>query len=204
MSNNETRLFFPTIIRECHIEKAADLNKKIMVGVEKTKNNEPNTMPDSWSCDLYTTMGSPTTLLEHKEYKPLRDVIMHELNEFARDLNLNIDQFPLRITDCWLNVYGEGHAQEVHNHANSVLSGIYYVKAPEGSGALVIQSPYADSMFSAPVIQNDGLNLLHINVQPQEGMMILFRSFVKHSVKPNRIKEERISIAFNATMDVLG
>ena len=204
MSNrHETRLYFPTVIRECHIEKAGELKKQIMVGVENTKKTVPNMLPDSWSCDLYTTMGSSIELLDQKEFAPLRDVIMEEINEFALDLNLDIDRFPLRITDCWLNIYGEGHAQDVHNHANSVISGIYYVKAPEGSGALMVRSPNAESMFQPPVVAQDSLNMTNINIRPKEGLMILFRSFVMHAVKPNRIKDDLISIAFNATMDVL-
>lgn len=128
---------------------------------------------------------------------------MEEITEFARDLNLDVDGFPLRITDCWLNVYSEGNSQEFHNHANSVISGIYYAKAPKGCGPLVIQSPYADLMFEAPVLANDNLNMTQINLVPKEGLMVLFRSFVKHAVKPNKRAEERVSIAFNATMDVL-
>lgn len=202
-TRRETRLFFPTILRECHIDKPAEFNKQIMKGVEKTRTSVPNMLPDTWSCDLYTTLGSKTKLLDQKEFKPLHDVIVEEMDEFARDLNLDIDNFPLRITDCWLNVYGEGNSQEVHNHANSVISGIYYAKAPKGSGALMIQSPYADNMFQAPTLTNDSLNMTQINLQPREGLMVLFRSYVKHAVKPNRITDERVSIAFNATMDVL-
>jgi len=204
MSNKrETRLFFPTIIRECHIEKADQLNKMVMRGIRMTREKVPNMRPDTWSCDLYTTLGSDTKMLDQKEFRGLHDVIKQEMNEFARDLSLDIDRYPLRITDCWLNVYGQGHSQEFHNHANNVISGIYYAKAPEGCGTLVIQSPYADNMFVAPALENDSLNITQINVRPKEGMMILFRSFVKHAVKPNQSEDERISIAFNATMDGL-
>lgn len=46
-TRRETRPFFPTILRECHIDKPDDFNGRIMKGVEKTKKTVPNMLPDS-------------------------------------------------------------------------------------------------------------------------------------------------------------
>lgn len=199
-NKNEMLLFFPTVVREVEIANAKELNKKIMAGVERIRESEPNTLPSTWSCNLYTTIGSPTTLMQHKEFEPLRDVIMEEANDFARALEMETDKYPLKFTECWLNVYNEGHGQEVHQHANAVVSGIYYVKAPEGSGDLLIHSPYTDVMLEPPTRKPNGMNIKVVPITPQEGKMILFRSYVKHSVKPTRGDTERISIAFNLLM----
>ena len=200
MSKHEMLLFFPTVIRECQIDNHKELTRQIMGGIEKIRKSEPNTLPPTWSCELYTTIGSPTTLVEHEEFEPLRKVIMREANDFAKSLELDVKRFPLKFTECWLNIYTEGHAQEVHQHANAVISGIYYPKAPPGSGDLLIHSPYMDIMLDPPKLKSNGLNIKVMPITPKEGMMILFQSFVKHSVKPTRCKEERISIAFNLTM----
>ena len=56
-------------------------------------------------------------------------------------------------------------------------------------------------MLDPPTTRSAPLNASIIPVHPQDGMMVLFRSFVRHSVKPNLLKsEERVSIAFNLTM----
>jgi len=199
-SKNETLLFFPTVIRQSEIEDHEALTAQIMGEINNIKNNEPNTLPPAWSCDLYTTIGAPTMLIEHEEFFPLRDVIMKESDAFARSLELDIDKHPLKFTECWLNVYTEGHAQEVHHHSNAVISGIYYPKAPPGSGDLLIHSPFMDVMLEPPTRRTNGFNVKVMPITPQPGMMILFQSFVKHSVKPTKCKEERISIAFNLTM----
>jgi uncharacterized protein (TIGR02466 family) len=197
----EIHNFFPTPIQLSGIEDAADLNKSIMLGVQSVMETEPNSMPQGWSCSVYTTMKSPIDLLERPEFKPLRSVIMSEATSFARSLHLDIDKHPLRLNECWLNVYATGQAQEVHVHPNSVLSGIYYAQAPEGCGELLLHSPYADIMLDPPTTRNAPLNASIIPIHPQDGMMVLFRSFVRHSVKPNLLKcEERVSIAFNLTM----
>ena len=204
MSKNksETLLFFPTVVREIHIADAKQLNSSIKGGIEHIRKTEPNTLPASWSCDLYTTIGSPTTLIQHKGFEPLRDVIMQEANNFADELDLDTNRHPLKFTECWLNIYSEGHAQEAHQHANAVISGIYYAKAPPGSGDLLIHSPYVDIMLDPPERRANGLNLKIMPIKPKEGMMILFRSFVRHSVKPTKGKDERISIAFNLTISL--
>ncbi len=199
-NKNETLLFFPTVVREVHMANAAAINKKIKGGIEKIRKSEPNTLPMSWSCDLYTTIGSPTTLMQHPEFEILGKTIIEEANSFADELQMDTGRHPLKFNECWLNIYKEGHAQEKHQHANSVISGIYYAKAPEGSGELLIHSPYTDTMLDPPTRQNNGLNIKIMSITPKEGMMILFRSFVKHSVKPTRGNEERISIAFNLLM----
>ena len=104
------------------------------------------------------------------------------------------------MTECWINVYGGGDAQEAHVHKNNVLSGIYYAKAPAGCGELLFHSPVADSMLEPPKTRTNDFNTPAVGITPVEGQMVLFRSWLRHSVKPNRITEDRISVAFNLTM----
>lgn len=197
---SELLLFFPTVIRTVEIADFAKLNSGIISGIDKIRKEQANTVPASWSSVLYTTIGAPQTLLQHKEFDPLNDVIMKEAGNFADELDLETEHHPLRCTECWVNIYGQGHTQEVHQHANSVISGIYYVKAPEGSGELLFHSPYHDTMLDPPTRKPNGINNNMVSFTPREGMMVLFRSFVKHSVKPTVGMEERISIAFNLIM----
>ena len=197
----EIHNFFPTPIQLSEIGNSTDLNNSIMTGVGSILKTEPNSMPQGWSCSVYTTMKSSMNLLERPEFQPLRAVIMAEATQFARSLYLNIDKHPLRLSECWLNVYSTGQSQEVHVHPNCVLSGIYYAQAPEGCGELLLHSPYSDVMLDPPTTRSAPLNASIIPVNPQDGMMVLFRSFVRHSVKPNLLKsKERVSIAFNLTM----
>ena len=197
----EIHNFFPTPIQLSVIESSTDLNKAAMMDVQSIIKTEPNSMPQGWSCSVYTTMKSSMDLLARPAFKPLRAVIMAEATQFARSLYLDIDKHPLRLNECWLNVYATGQSQEVHVHPNCVLSGIYYAQAPDGCGELLLHSPYSDVMLDPPTIRSASLNASIIPVHPQDGMMVLFRSFVRHSVKPNLLKsEKRISVAFNLTM----
>jgi len=103
------------------------------------------------------------------------------------------------ICDCWVNIYSAGHAQDIHNHSNRMISGVYYVKVPKGAPGLLVRSPYEDTMIHVPVEEANAANTMIYEIPAVEGKMVCFRSFVKHSVRPNTVEGERISIAFNLT-----
>lgn len=189
--------FFPSLVQVSHIEGADELNKTLMNGVEKVREIEPNTMPESWACTVYTTINSPTILLEYDEFKPLGDIILREANAFARAMNFDLKRQPLKLDQCWLNVYGTSDSQEAHVHSNHVISGIYYIQAPEGCGELLLHSRHADNMYNPKFTAMNELNMTTAAIQPEAGVMLLFRSYLRHSVKPSQCKEDRISVAFN-------
>ncbi len=143
---------------------------------------------------------SGKSLLDTEPFGVLRSVIEEEVGKYARELKYDIDNHPPRINECWVNVYGRGHSQEIHCHRNSVFSGIYYAKAPPGCGEVVFVSPLSDTMLEPPTTRATMANTFTFEVPPEAGRMVIFRSWLRHGVKPNEIDEDRISIAFNVTM----
>jgi uncharacterized protein (TIGR02466 family) len=139
-------------------------------------------------------------LFDRPAFQKLRGLIMAESEAFAASYGLDTARFPMRLNECWVNVYGQGDAQDIHIHRNSVLSGIYYVAAPPQSGDLLFHSPTGDIMLEPPIVGSNLFNASIRNITPSAGTMILFRSWLRHSVKPTLGKEERISVAFNFTM----
>jgi uncharacterized protein (TIGR02466 family) len=198
----QTRVFtlFPTVVQISEIPNAAALNKKLLDAVYEVKRTTPNSLPPTWCCHLYTTIASPIELLARAEFQELRRHIQTEAERYADGLHLDRARHPLKINECWINVYNTNDAQEIHCHTNSVISGVYYVKAPPGSSPLMFHSPMADVMLNPPSTKITELNLLAAAFEAVEGQMILFRSWLKHSVKPSTIKDDRVSIAFNITM----
>lgn len=199
-TKTDTYLLFPTVLQVSRLADWENLNRKLLKAVYDIKGSTPNSLPATWVCNVYTTIASPIEMLARQEFHDLKTHIMAEANRFADTLALDRRRNPLRITECWLNVYNAGDAQEVHNHQNNVISGVYYVKAPKGSAPITFHSPTADTMLQPPIVQVNDANTAAAAFEPHEGQMVLFRSFLKHSVKTSRINEDRISIAFNLTM----
>ena len=199
-ANAETHLLFPTVVQVTQIEDYEQLNADLEPEIETIRRTTPSSKPQSWACELYTTIGDPHSLLERPGMTAFRRAAEAQVRAYARTLNLDIERHPPRITECWFNVYQSTHSQEIHLHRNSVISGIYYVQAPPGSGATLFYSPQADVMLEPPSSAPNNLNAKVTGFPPIAGRMILFRSSVRHSVLPGTMDGERITIAFNAVL----
>lgn len=192
--------FFPTLVQITDIPEAKQLNRQILKGVRRIQENTENTQPESWIGDVFTTIGSAMNILTQNEFRKLNKVILHEVSSYAHSLKFDIKQYPLKINECWLNVYRAGNSQEPHIHANSVFSGIYFVKTPKECAPLILLSPLANTMIEPPKTETTELNRVSVRYEPTAGQMLVFRSHLMHAVKSSPSDDERISIAFNVTM----
>jgi hypothetical protein len=88
---------------------------------------------------------------------------------------------PLRC-GFWLNAQGPGQCTSEHTHEelDELLSGVYYLSVPEGSGDIVLM---------------DGR--LTTGITPTAGMFLFFPPSLCHRVETNRSGELRLSLAFN-------
>lgn len=188
---------FPTVVRTSGIENFQALNEKLMPGVEAVRKTTPNTKPDDWACSVYTTLHSSIELLDTEPFTLLKPIIQREVSQYADALGIHAPIEHLRFLDAWLNIYAKGDSQEMHIHQNSIFSGIYYIKAPEGCSAVQFQSPLIDTMIAPALFETNELNSTGAFLPAKEGRMILFRSHLKHAVMTNDVNEERISLSFN-------
>ena len=92
---------------------------------------------------------------------------------------------------------GDMSLDQPHNHLPYHFSAVYYPKVPalqEPEGNIVFFDP-RETFAGGPPVQ----------LPPQEGMMVLFPSWLKHSVVPlHHATDDRISISLNAIIGTLG
>ena len=91
----------------------------------------------------------------------------------------------------------------MHIHPNSYLSGVIYIRVPDGAGNLA----FADGRAGARVFEPDYHHMNEFNSgvyshKPVRGTMLLWPSWMPHSVEQGTSAdgEERIAIAFNVQM----
>ncbi len=193
----ETVGLFPTAMQISMLPEAAVLKKDLMREVQKIRKSTPNGRPDSWSSSVYTTLFTDDKLHENPAFQPLTDHILGEAKVFGETLGIDLDNFELAFKDCWFNIYGWKDGQEVHIHNNSIISGSYYLRIPEGASGLVVHSPVMECMYLPPQKETNPYNTGFDEIFVEEGLIVLFRSNLKHSVKSNTINKERIIISFN-------
>ena len=114
------------------------------------------------------------------------------------DMNWEKEKQKIKISNMWAIVNKGGSTNLRHQHGNSTVSGAYYVRAPEDCGEIVFYDPRPAPIYSYPkAISSNLLNAQVNGISPKEGALVLFPSYVDHSVNENKSNEERIVISFN-------
>ncbi|RAI43571.1 TIGR02466 family protein [Rhodoplanes roseus] len=112
-----------------------------------------------------------------------------------------------QIKEIWVNVLEPGGRQAIHTHANSFISGVFYLTRPHASANIVFHRSLGGNSFifsnhhpNARINQFNGGKWAMPDTTP--GDLVMFPSYLLHEVPTNH-GEQRISIAFNAIPDRL-
>ena len=104
----------------------------------------------------------------NKELKELQTIVEKEIPEYT-------------FQSLWINSNGYGDYNDMHFHEPKrvdAISGVYYVDVPDKNmGAIYFED--------------------ETEYEPKENKLLLFPSYLKHGVRKNKSKFERVSIAFN-------
>ncbi len=109
--------------------------------------------------------------------------------------------------DMWANVNGPGDANQLHCHPGAYWSGVYYPD-PGGAdvagkgGELLLEDPrYPAAYMTVPDLvlrlENREPMQSQYAIRPEAGLMVLFPSWLRHSVRPHRGDRDRVSVAIN-------
>lgn len=105
----------------------------------------------------------------------------------------------------WVNANPTHAMNSPHDHPGSFWSGTYYVRVPQAddesdllSGAIEFLDPRGSIGANAGV--ETSFTRGKFTARPAAGSCLMWPSFVRHWVHPNRSAEERVSVAFNCRM----
>ena len=112
------------------------------------------------------------------------------------------------VNSAWVVSQYENEYNPIHNHTGCDVSGVIYLKTPDVKGRRNIESKKgrpdndSDITFVHSALGNRNYDVLEkgiITMTPQPGQMVMFPSYLLHTVYPFIGKEERRCIAFNGT-----
>ena len=140
---------------------------------------------------------SPETLQGVPELRPLFEYLCQLGFKAVGDLDF-VD-CDIALTSAWLNINDTRQCMNSEHVHGDVFSGVFYLQAPEESGKLVLQNPAINRMWNGCSLtsQKNQFTGESIRIEPVEGNILLFPSYLPHSVETNNHDEERISISFN-------
>ncbi len=99
--------------------------------------------------------------------------------------------------ESWINIHDRGGFNFLHMHDGTLLSGVFYLQAPSGSGHLIFRDP-RPGVLNTP-LKGEGANAnREILLAPAAGLVALFPHWLEHYVEPHGNDTPRIAISFNA------
>ena len=139
---------------------------------------------------------SERTLHQRESFKGLVACIDAEAASILRFLR--IGEEPFEITGCWATILAQGATHKAHSHPNNFLSGVYYLRTHPGADTINFRDPRNQAgVIRPPVVELTAGNTDQIVVKVDDGTLLMFPSYLEHSVDANQCGEERISIGFN-------
>ena len=122
---------------------------------------------------------------------------IHDAAESVLDF-LKIGDGAFEITGLWANMNPKGAAHPVHSHPNNFLSGVYYVRTHEGADTVNFHDPRSQTgIIRPPVTELTAENTDQVVVKVSDGTLLMFPSWLPHSVDASGSDETRISVSFN-------
>ena len=163
--------------------------------------------------DMVPTNGGnyPTHLKSSNSYclempgvSELRLYIESKISEYMKDV-LSYS-YPAQLTQSWVNQNRKHEGTHVHAHPNSIVSAVFYMDLPQNNGLIRFHKfkPIGNTTYyMEPSIDPDSASKNFyaydwIDIQVQTGDLVIFPSYLGHSVPENQNDEDRWSLAMNA------
>lgn len=147
---------------------------------------------------------------EHTQFPAMREAVTKALFQYIGEVFAYRGEIQLALTG-WTVINRPGDYNVPHNHAANMLSGALYLRVPEGmkGGAIIFQDP----RLNLNAHETEGMRRLKvkppwmnpsITVQPSEGEILVFPSWLNHWVEPYQCDDAdglRIVLSFNTTVN---
>ena len=192
-------LFFPTPVWALQLENYKNVNEEMYAYIKQKQNIDK----DGVSKSNIKGWHSKDFNLNEPEPQNFISLILPSIEKLMIDMNWDKKKQKVKINNMWAIINVGGSANLRHQHGNSTISGAYYVRAPKNCGDIIFYDPRPAPVYSHPnAVSPNSLNAQVNGITPKEGALVLFPSYLDHSVNENLSNEERIVISFNIIINM--
>lgn len=156
----------------------------------------------------YGQRSKDSYILNKPDASELSKFILNEVYKFGNDILL-YDYNAYRFTQSWISFKLPGQHHTAHTHPNSLISGVFYFgESNEMTPAIKFHKLYGglNSSYIRAKTKLDKRNSKFasesFSINFEAGLLILFPSYLTHSVPINKTNNVRCSLAFNAVPTV--
>jgi|TARA_B110000977_G_C10996483_1_gene462099 uncharacterized protein (TIGR02466 family) len=203
---------FPVPTLQAIIDDQESINTRLLTELDKVFDSESKKriLSHKWASKEWTTEkhslgytnfdpSNPDSLTTDPNFKFFFDHLEPLVAEFFAQLDY-YDRW--HFVNGWASVYPKGAWVPLHNHSPLHWSASYYVKTHEGCGNILFTDPKEYALANEPPGTRWRGDCGH-SVEPTDGMLLIFPSYLKHETLPNEVDEDRIIISFNIKTGML-
>jgi len=194
---NNPQLFFSTPVWVTKIEDYKQTNEEMFKYIKKLQSEDEKGIVKSnvkgWHSKDFD--------MENEAPKNFIKLISANIHQVFKDMDWDLQKQKIKIPSMWAIINKDGANNARHHHGNSDISAAYYIRAPKNCGEIVFYDPRPAPVFSHPICNKPNLlNAMVNSVNPVEGLLVMFPSYLDHSVNANMTSDERIVISFNINL----
>ena len=183
-----TELWFPSVVWSSIIHVID--NKELKRFAYERKQNDVGRVVSNYN----GFQSSDFVKGDHPQIDLLIEYVNKEISSCAKQVGLPA----LELYNIWLNINPPGAYNHLHNHADAVFSGVYYVDATEQHGNIQFErTDGAEYHIPEYVEKETYYTSTRATYAAKTGALYIFPGWLKHSVQGNRANTDRISISFN-------
>ena len=185
-------LWFPTIIWQGDLKQAN--NFELVDYVNKLQEQSEGRRVSNyggWQSEAQDLLAQKPIAVE-----VLLQGIQTSLNQCTKMAGLPT----LQICDYWFNVNPKGSYNGPHNHRDSLLSGVYYIDAKPEQGRIQFYRDDDAEFFMPRLPKYTQITSQNATYNPAPHKLLIFPSWIKHSVEGNPTDTNRISMSFNTSI----
>lgn len=155
----------------------------------------------------YGERSKNSYVLEEPEAIDLKSYILDLATQYGKLLGYDYESY--RFGQSWVSYKHPGQHHTMHSHPNSLISGVFYFGEPTDKTPAIkfhkLEGGFNVSYLS-PKLVKDKRELKYsqkeFSIEFTPGLLLLFPSYLHHSVPLNKTDKTRCSLAFNVVPKV--
>ena len=125
--------------------------------------------------------------------------ITNVLTDTVNTIQMEKINYDIPYNESWYHITKTNGMHEPHIHPSCSWCGIYYIQSGDGdSGHTVFENPVKSTYIDRGNLFLDHMHTLRI--KPQDGLLVIFPSYLSHYQAIYKGTEDRIVVAFNASI----
>ena len=189
--NEETINLFPISIHQIDIKDFDEVKENLINYINNLKNSDPTGVKKS------NYGGWQSSLFDLDDENILQEFLSKCLSNFSA-----LHQFCSVDGNYWVNINPPNSLNVKHNHPQTDLAGVLWIKCPNNSGNILFENPFVFHDFNTINAYTDKFKYMNkqyhsFDFQPVEGRILIFPAHLLHEVGENKSNQDRISVSFN-------